>query len=82
MTKNQYKKLWLSAAIAMLTALPTQAQKYVGGDMSMLPKYEAANTQYKDLQGKRIILKKDRKTAVIRSGNCILLTIFPIYSAK
>lgn len=54
MNKNQYKKLWLSAAIAMLTALPTQAQKYVGGDMSMLPKYEAANTQYKDLQGKRI----------------------------
>ena len=54
MDKNHNKKLWISAAIVLLTALPTQAQRYVGGDMSMLPKYEEANTQYKDLQGNRI----------------------------
>ena len=51
---NHNKKLWISAAIALLTALPTQAQRYVGGDMSMLPKYEEVNTQYKDMQGNRI----------------------------
>ena len=35
-------------------ALGVSAQKYAGGDLSMLPKYEAANVQYKDPSGQRI----------------------------
>ncbi len=42
------------AAVAMLTSLSVSAQKIAGGDLSMLPKYEAANVQYKDPNGNRI----------------------------
>ena len=35
-------------------ALGVSAQKYAGGDLSMLPKYEAANVAYKDQQGQPI----------------------------
>ena len=38
----------------MLTTVSAKAQKYAGGDLSMLPKYEAANVQYKDPNGQRI----------------------------
>lgn len=38
----------------MLTTVSVKAQKYAGGDLSMLPKYEAANVQYKDPSGQRI----------------------------
>ena len=35
-------------------AAALQAQNLVGGDLSMLPKYEAASVNYYDMQGNRI----------------------------
>lgn len=41
--------------ILALACLCTQAQtRYVGGDISMLPKYEQYNKAYKDINGKKI----------------------------
>ena len=37
-----------------ITAVTTNAQKYVGGDISLLPKYEANHAIYADINGKRI----------------------------
>ena len=37
-----------------MTAVTTNAQKYLGGDISMLPKYEEANAVYRDKTGKVI----------------------------
>lgn len=38
----------------MLCAVTTSAQKYVGGDISLLTKYEAQGAQYKDVDGNAI----------------------------
>ena len=40
--------------LALALPLMCSAQKYVGGDMSMVPKYESANVVYKDANNKRI----------------------------
>ena len=46
-------KLFLTAAL--LTCLTTvQAQKYVGGDISLLPTYEEHGANYMDKDGKKI----------------------------
>ena len=37
-----------------LASLPLHAQRLVGGDMSMLPKYEDAHVGYFDTDGSRI----------------------------
>ena len=41
----------LFVSALMLCAGMTQAQKYVGGDISLLPDYENANAKYKDNDG-------------------------------
>ena len=38
--------------ICLMTIAPISAQKYVGGDISMLPKYEEAGVVYKEKDGK------------------------------
>lgn len=47
------RKLFL-LTLLIIAPLCAIAQKYVGGDLSMLPKYEAANVVYKDINGQRI----------------------------
>lgn len=44
----------LAALAVALFALPAMAQKYVGGDISLLPEYEKAGSQYYDEDGKAI----------------------------
>jgi len=46
-------KLLLAAVLLCLTGT-TQAQKYVGGDLSMLPQYEKENATYLDKDGQSI----------------------------
>jgi arabinogalactan endo-1,4-beta-galactosidase len=41
-------KLLFAATLPLLSTSNTFAQKYVGGDNSMLPKYEEAGVAYKD----------------------------------
>ena len=48
------KNLFLAALLMMLGATETSAQKYVGGDISLLPTYEAKNAVYKDKNGNTI----------------------------
>ena len=48
------KKRSMLTGIMMLLAVAMQGQKLVGGDLSMLPRYEAANVNYYDMQGNRI----------------------------
>ena len=38
----------------MVCGLSVQAQKYVGGDISMLPQYEKAGVVYKDAAGNTV----------------------------
>ena len=40
------KKVISSVVLALALPLMAGAQKYVGGDMSMVPQYEAANVVY------------------------------------
>ncbi len=47
------RKSLLSLFLLLSVALSAQ-QKFVGGDISMLPSYEKANVQYTDRDGKRI----------------------------
>ena len=47
------KKLLLTTIICVLATM-AQAQKYVGGDISLLPKYEANGAKYYDSNGQRI----------------------------
>ncbi|MCR4853248.1 MAG: arabinogalactan endo-1,4-beta-galactosidase [Prevotella sp.] len=47
------KKLFLSV-LMLLAAIGIQAQRLVGGDLSMLPKYEAAKVNYYDRNGASI----------------------------
>jgi arabinogalactan endo-1,4-beta-galactosidase len=47
-------KLLFAATLPLLSTSHTFAQKYVGGDISMLPKYEAANVVYKDIAGETV----------------------------
>ena len=48
------KKVISSVVLALALPLMAGAQKYVGGDMSMVPQYEAANVVYKDAANQRI----------------------------
>jgi len=48
------KKILTALAALVIAATTVTAQKYVGGDMSMLTKYENANVVYKDAKGQRI----------------------------
>ena len=48
------KKILTALAALVIAATTVTAQKYVGGDMSMLTKYENANVVYKDANGQRI----------------------------
>ena len=47
-------KLLFAATLPLLSTSNTFAQKYVGGDISMLPKYEEAEVVYKDQAGKTV----------------------------
>lgn len=47
-------KLLLAATLPLLSTSNIFAQKYVGGDISMLPKYEEANVVYKDKAGNTV----------------------------
>ena len=47
-------KHFLLCAVATLLAFGTSAQRYVGGDISLLPEYEAAGAKYKQHDGKPI----------------------------
>lgn len=47
-------KLLFATTLPLLSTSHTFAQKYVGGDISMLPKYEAANVVYKDKAGETV----------------------------
>lgn len=48
------RNLLLTVLLMSLAAVTTNAQKYVGGDISLLPKYEANNAIYYDKNGKKI----------------------------
>ena len=48
------KQLFAVALLMMLGTTAVNAQKYVGGDISLLPSYEAKNAVYKDKDGKTI----------------------------
>ncbi len=48
------KKVILSFALCVLTYLCISAQRYVGGDISLLPEYESAGAQYKTHEGNTI----------------------------
>ena len=45
------KRKLITLIIITVFTLQLQAQKYVGGDISMLPKYEEAGVVYKDKTG-------------------------------
>ena len=47
-------KLLFAATLPLLSTSHTFAQKYVGGDISMLPKYEEAGVAYKDQAGNTV----------------------------
>ena len=47
------KKLLLLLLFTLVTTM-APAQKYVGGDISMLPKYEQAGVVYKDKSGNTV----------------------------
>jgi arabinogalactan endo-1,4-beta-galactosidase len=49
-----YRKLMTSALLAMVLQTSAQAPAYVGGDISMLPKYEEQGATYLDKDGKAI----------------------------
>lgn len=44
----------IAAALAAVAVMTVSAQRYVGGDISLLPEYEQAGAQYKDADGKPI----------------------------
>ncbi len=48
------KKSLLSISLFALSIISTPAQRYVGGDISLLPEYENAGAQYKTQEGKEI----------------------------
>lgn len=52
--KNKNMKRTLLIALLGICSLAASAQKYVGGDISLLPKYEQAGAQYLDKDGKTI----------------------------
>lgn len=47
------KRLWLIVCVCCLSPA-IGAQRYVGGDISMLPEYEAHNSAYRDASGRTI----------------------------
>ena len=49
-----YKKLITSALLAMVLQASAQEPVYVGGDISLLPKYEEQGATYFDKDGKSI----------------------------
>lgn len=48
------KRIILFCIIGILIDMNVAAQRYVGGDISLLPEYEQANAKYKDHEGKPI----------------------------
>ena len=48
------KTLLILIATFVVTAATAQKKKYVGGDISMLPKYEAAGVVYRDKSGAKV----------------------------
>lgn len=52
--RNKLLSLALMVAMGAAGALHAAEVRYVGGDVSLLPTYEAAKAQYKDSQGKPI----------------------------
>ena len=52
--KSKMKRLSLFIMCAYALAMTTNATRYVGGDISMLPKYEQYNSPYLDPTGKNI----------------------------
>ena len=52
--KNKIYTLLLAAVVSAVMAQAEEMQRYVGGDISMLPQYEVHNSAYKDAYGKKI----------------------------
>ena len=48
------KKIFLPLALSLAAFLTGWSQRYVGGDISLLPEYEAAGAQYKTQEGTTI----------------------------
>ncbi len=48
------KKCFLLSLLCLVMAIPVSAQKYLGGDISMLPKYEEKSATYFDRNGNSI----------------------------
>ncbi len=48
------KRKLITLIIITVFTLQLQAQRYVGGDISMLPKYEESNVNYYDKDGSKI----------------------------
>jgi arabinogalactan endo-1,4-beta-galactosidase len=49
-----YKKLFTTVLLAIALQSPAQEQRYVGGDISLLPTYEENGANYMDKDGKKI----------------------------
>lgn len=48
------KRIVLGLCVLVSTLLSAEQTRYIGGDISMLPKYEQYNSYYKDAYGKKI----------------------------
>lgn len=48
------KKLLIMSLVLLSVGMQAQAQRYAGGDISMLPEYEEHNSAYKDQNGTKI----------------------------
>ena len=59
--------------LAMTTLVHAQPKKYLGGDISLLPSYEAKGTVYKDYDGKTVKLLPWLKQ---QGWNCIRVRLF------
>ena len=59
--------------LAMSTLVHAQPKKYLGGDISLLPSYEAKGTVYKDYDGKTVKLLPWLKQ---QGWNCIRVRLF------
>ncbi len=67
-------KLIITITLPLLSPCNTLAQKYVGGDISMLTKYEEAGVEYKDKNGNKVT---DVLAFFKQEGlNCMRLRLF------
>ena len=67
------KKLLFAAFVFVSITASAQPQKYLGGDVSMLPSYEEAGTVYKDFDGRDVSLLPFLKQ---QGWNCIRVRLF------